>query len=319
MENPNTIISSTRTDYGSTTHANTFISDTLNSDSLTIVTAAVKTTASVSQRFSTRSTESNRRGSRVSAVGGYQSLPNTSTGNLHNNRSSRHFKMSMDTMPNSETRQIVQRLEFLFSVINQICIGFVTIFMSWLCLRTGLAGTALHAWLVTIGYSFLMAEGIMSHFSGNVLTFNYKRTTKTTIHWTLQALGGSLGVAGTLIKLIQKGFTIYSTHAKLGFAAMILCAISMCSGLIALFSMRLKRTLNPLLNKSFHNLVGVAAFAVALVAQYYGYQTGFFSRKVDTDFQILMKVITLLSLVLTSIGPLQALYHKCINIYRHFS
>lgn len=53
-----------------------------------------------------------------------------------------------------EFRQVMlERLEILLSIINQICIGFVTIYISWMYLRTGLTGTGLHAWLVTIGVS----------------------------------------------------------------------------------------------------------------------------------------------------------------------
>ncbi|XP_061402731.1 transmembrane reductase CYB561D2-like [Musca vetustissima] len=227
--------------------------------------------------------------------------------------------MSIDTMPNSEMRQIHQRIDYFLNVLNQICIGFVTIWMSWMCLRNGLAGTALHAWLVTIGFSFLMAEGIMCLYNHNVLTYNYRRTTKTTIHWVLQALGGACGIAGVIIKILQKGFSLHSTHGKLGFAAFILCWISLISGLSALYSMRLKRCLSPLLNKSFHNLLGLVTFAVALSAQYYGYTTGFFSRKTPShDFTILMKVLTLLTLLLSSWGPLKSLMHKMRSIYKHY-
>lgn len=142
MESLNTTTCSTiRTDYGSTSlkisvdnkqqlDDNTFIKRTGRKDSATATTTC--------------------------AIG-YQSLPYTSSTNLF--AKSRFSKMSMDTMPNSESRQILQRLEYFFNVLNQICIGFVTIYMSWLCLRTGLAGTGLHAWLVTIGVSISKGKG----------------------------------------------------------------------------------------------------------------------------------------------------------------
>lgn len=61
-----------------------------------------------------------------------------------------------------------------------------------------------------------MAEAMMSHYNGNVLTLNCKRKTKTTVHWVLQVLGGGVGIAGALIKLIQDDFQMYSTHGRLG-------------------------------------------------------------------------------------------------------
>ncbi|XP_030562079.1 cytochrome b561 domain-containing protein 2 [Drosophila novamexicana] len=209
-----------------------------------------------------------------------------------------------------ESQQPLERLEYFLNVLNQMCIGFVTIYMSYITLRTNLATTHLHAWLVTIGFSFFMAEGVMVHYGGNVLTNSYKRSTQTTIHWVLLTLGGGCGAAGALIKMIQKGFLLQTTHGRLGITAFVLCLLAMSSGLAALCSTRVKKLITPLLNKAFHNFVGFACFVIALVAQYYGYQTGYFKARVETDFQILMKCLTLVSLVLSSYGPIKGLYHK---------
>ncbi|XP_075149630.1 transmembrane reductase CYB561D2-like [Haematobia irritans] len=290
--NTTTSSSTIRTDYGSTTLKISIDNDTLDTNS-----------------------EDN-------IVGVYQSLPYTSTTNLYakSSMTSRFSKMTIDTKGNNDAKQIGQRIESVLNVINQISIGFVTIYMSWLCLSMGLWGTALHAWLVTIGFTFLMAEGIMCHYNQNPLTLHYRRTTKTTIHWVLQALGGACGIAGVLIKCIQKGFQLHTTHGKLGFSAFILCCISMSSGLGALYSMRFKQYLSPLMNKTFHNILGIATFAVAMVAHFYGYNTGFFSRRTpSSDFTILMKVLTLMTLCLSSWGPLKSLYNKMRSIAKNYS
>ncbi|ALC38931.1 CG13077 [Drosophila busckii] len=224
----------------------------------------------------------------------------------------------MTHLPHAEAQQPLQRLEFFLNIVNQMCIGFITIYISYLTLRTGLAGTGLHAWLVTIGFSFFMAQGIMVHYSNNVLTSSYKRHTKTTIHWVTMVLGGGCGAAGALIKMIQKGFLLQSTHGRLGLAAFVLCLVTMCSGLAALFSMRIKKLLAPLLNKAFHNFLGIAVFVVALVTQFYGYETKYFKTRTQNDFQVLIKCLTLTSLVLTVIGPLKSLYHRLQSIARQF-
>ncbi|KAH8353262.1 hypothetical protein KR084_009881 [Drosophila pseudotakahashii] len=230
----------------------------------------------------------------------------------------RYSKMSHSSLSGHEGQNRLQRLEYFLNVLNQMCIGFVTIYISYLTLRTGLSGTGLHAWLVTIGFSFFMAEGVMIHYGGNVLTNGFKRQTKTTIHWVLLTLGGGCGAAGALIKMIQKGFLLQSTHGRLGMTAFVLCILSMSSGVLALFSPRVKKLITPLLNKTFHNFLGFACFVIALVTQYYGYQTGYFTSRSETDFQILMKVITLTSLVLSSYGPMKALYQKFKSISQQF-
>ncbi|XP_046812112.1 uncharacterized protein LOC111686408 [Lucilia cuprina] len=169
-------------------------------------------------------------------------------------------------------------------------------------------------------FSFLMAEAIMCHYNQNVLTFSFRRNTKTLIHLVLQVLGGGIGIAGVLIQLIHDKFDLFNVHAKLGFAAFILCLISFVTGLSALFSNTLKRFLSPLLNKTFHNILGMSTFVVALVAQYYGYNTGLFTRNVPTkDFVILMKCLTLISAVLTSLGPLKTLIYKLKVVISQYS
>ncbi|XP_036321650.1 uncharacterized protein LOC118735791 [Rhagoletis pomonella] len=203
---------------------------------------------------------------------------------------------------------ILQRIEIFIWVLNQACIGFVTIYMFWICIYKGMGTMELHAFLVTIGFSLLMAEGIMCHYSINPLTNGFKRKTKTTIHWVLLTLGGGCGVAGCLVMIVIVKLNMDQLHNRLGFAAFILCLISMLSGLSALFSSYLRRILSPLLNKGFHNLVGFGTFLTALLAQYYGYE--FFHSSIIWSFINVLQVVTLVSLVLTSIGPLKALYQK---------
>lgn len=49
----------------------------------------------------------------------------------------------------------MDKLEHLANIVSHVCIGFVTIYMTYLCLGLGgLKKTALHAWLCTLGVSF---------------------------------------------------------------------------------------------------------------------------------------------------------------------
>ncbi|XP_030079106.1 uncharacterized protein LOC115482930 [Drosophila hydei] len=118
--------------------------------------------------------------------------------------------------------------------------------------------------------------------------------------------------------MIQKGFLLKSTHGRLGLTAFILCLLAMSSGLAALCSARVKKLITPLLNKALHNFLGFACFVIALVTQYYGYETGYFTHRTETDLQILMKCLTLVSLVLSSYGPMKGLYHKIKSISSQF-
>jgi len=58
----------------------------------------------------------------------------------------------------SKPTSVLQHIESALYVINQLCIGFVTIWVSWTCLRQGLSGIRIHAWLVTFGFVFLPSK-----------------------------------------------------------------------------------------------------------------------------------------------------------------
>jgi len=63
----------------------------------------------------------------------------------------RYSKMGHSSLSGYEGQDRLQRLEYFLNVLNQMCIGFITIYMTYITTRTGLSGTSLHAWLVTIG------------------------------------------------------------------------------------------------------------------------------------------------------------------------
>lgn len=74
-----------------------------------------------------------------------------------------------DQDPN-RTRNTWLRVEFVINMVNHILIGFITIYLSWMCIRLNLKKTALHAWLCTIGVSFKLIKTIqivifLSYFS----------------------------------------------------------------------------------------------------------------------------------------------------------
>lgn len=163
----------------------------------------------------------------------------------------------------------------------------------------------------------------MVRYPGNLLVNQYlDNSTKNLIHGLLQFVGGALGIGGTLQKYWGKETHFKSVHAKLGkffskefliaiknliqnfiffytgLIACILCAFNFVFGLASLFftnslgSMRL-----------FHGILGLATFIIGMLAQYYGYETGFFNR--NFTYKNSYRFFTLVILALTTIGPLK--------------
>lgn len=156
----------------------------------------------------------------------------------------------------------------------------------------------------------------MAHYRGNVLTYTYSRKMKTTIHWVFQAIGCGLCIAGMAYVIWETTETnrphFPNIHAKLGLASLILCCLSLISGMSALYSQTLRKLLQPLLNKNVHCIIGLAAFVVGMVTLFYGFEDTYFlaSEKVPADFITLLSVLTLSSCVLSSIGPVLSIYEK---------
>ncbi|XP_055372058.1 transmembrane reductase CYB561D2-like [Condylostylus longicornis] len=216
----------------------------------------------------------------------------------------------MDLRNNGDTTNFIEKIEIGFNLINHMLISFISIYMTYACLHLNLQKTALHAWLCTLGYNLLMAEAMMTFFKGNILLSTMQRKTKTTTHWILQAFGGTLGIAGSIVKIVDKTTHFTTSHGIAGLVAMILSAISMISGICTLYNIEIKRFITPLINKFFHNVIGLSAFLAGMSALYYGYDTGFFKRKVEPDFADMMRTFTIITIILSSWGSLRSLYGK---------
>lgn len=61
--------------------------------------------------------------------------------------------VAVDSKEISIWANILQRIEIFLWVLNQACIGFVTIYMFWACISRGMGTMQLHAFLVTLGVS----------------------------------------------------------------------------------------------------------------------------------------------------------------------
>jgi ABC-type nickel/cobalt efflux system permease component RcnA len=117
---------------------------------------------------------------------------------------------------------IVDKLEVLLNTANQGLIAITTFYLMWYCYQSGNMWSALsqHAWITTIGYQLLMAEGIMTFYKANSLTSLFSRKEKTHIHWILQAAGGAMALYGCAIFIVERERTgrrhFHGNHALYG-------------------------------------------------------------------------------------------------------
>lgn len=195
-------------------------------------------------------------------------------------------------------------LALFVNVILQIFISFVAVYMSYMCFKLKFKKTAFHAWFCTIGYCCLMAEGMMSFYEGNILTHPFDNYTKTTSHVVLSAIGGLMGMIGSLQKYLQTKRHFTTFHGKIGLFSSCLCFLSFTSGTASLFH------IEP---RNGHTVLSTVVFLTGMYAQFTGYETSFFRRKVDLELKLLFKYLIIVIVVLSCIAPFRRIVALIYN------
>lgn len=106
-----------------------------------------------------------------------------------------------------------------------------------------------------------------------------------------------------------------------GLVTTFILMLSLLSGLSALFANEMKRFMQPLFNKAFHNIWGLLTFTLAMISMYTAFETDiFFQHSLDAanynDFKWLIQGCIVIIWLLSSYGPLWCLiYTKFCNSY----
>lgn len=121
----------------------------------------------------------------------------------------------------TESRSFLQKVDVCLNTLNHVFIGICAFYNIWYCINYGFDKP--HTWHVlccSLGFQLLMAEGILSLYSGNTFTLFTKRENKKWIHALLQITGGTLGLTGFFLEVTQRysaGKTLWHIwHAKFG-------------------------------------------------------------------------------------------------------
>lgn len=115
-----------------------------------------------------------------------------------------------------------QKLEIFLNTANHCLIAITTFYLTWYTLQFDdlFGATQQHAFITTIGYQLLMAEGILTFYSANSLTFVSSRNEKRTLHWLLQVAGSGMALYGIIVEIIsieKRGRTHFGTlHSLYG-------------------------------------------------------------------------------------------------------
>lgn len=110
---------------------------------------------------------------------------------------------------------------------------------------------------------------------------------------------------------LSKSNKLVATKQLLGLIGVIFLVLSMLSGIVALFPMKLRKLLRPIFSKMYHNIFAITSFVFGMVSIIIGYNTRSPTKSIDPG-NMNLAVIGLVAAVLaiTLIGPLKTLYQS---------
>ncbi|XP_022910472.1 transmembrane reductase CYB561D2-like [Onthophagus taurus] len=174
----------------------------------------------------------------------------------------------------------------------------LSIYIIYLCFpvpEDGLSLTTWHVLLYTIGWTFLMVEGIFFVPKENICTSRLSQPTRVLIHWLVLVVATGFIIAGFTVIVVQaadRGSDHFSTnHGLPGAVATILAYVCCINGIPAVFAGKLRKIIKPNINKLFHALVGIAAVLSGAVATVTGFYTGWFRNRSTPTMQNVCYVV----------------------------
>ncbi|XP_055300573.1 probable transmembrane reductase CYB561D1 [Sitodiplosis mosellana] len=171
----------------------------------------------------------------------------------------------------------IRAFQFLFNILNHICIVVVTIYVTWHCFLMNLSDKFIvqydmHVWLCTLGYQLMMAEAILTLYSSNCWSFFYAPKTKRTLHWLIQVIGSLMAIVGTTVFYSTRQFHFQTTHSITGLISLIFAVVGCINGIAAINTQKVykKYRIRPVVSKMFHKFIGIASFVLGMMSLFYG-------------------------------------------------
>ncbi|XP_013097300.1 uncharacterized protein LOC106080452 [Stomoxys calcitrans] len=204
------------------------------------------------------------------------------------------------------------QIQSILNTINHVLIILIAVFVTILARSLDFKDTAIHMFLTVIGWNFLAAEALMSHYAYNPITRSLSHRNKSRFHGILQLIGGIMAIWGSLGKIFNtEGEHFTTLHGKLGLIATFSSFASVLGGTVNFFQPKFAhKVYTPAEIKFRHNLFGILGFAFAMNTVVMGYFTEFFTKHVDADVIPAFALATALVFLLTIIGPVTSLIDK---------
>ncbi|XP_061400274.1 transmembrane reductase CYB561D2 [Musca vetustissima] len=202
-------------------------------------------------------------------------------------------------------------IQTILNTVNHTLIIFIAIFVTLLARSLEFKNTAMHMFLTVVGWHFMAAEALMSHYPHNPVTSKLSHRNKSRFHGLLQIIGGSMAIYGAAAKFLSTEEHFTTWHGKIGAASTFLCLASLLGGTVNFFQPKFAHKVYSQAEIKYrHNLFGILGFIVAMTTIILGYYTPFFIKYVDNSAIPAFVLASVLVLLFTLIGPVTSLLDK---------
>ncbi|XP_062551818.1 probable transmembrane reductase CYB561D1 [Armigeres subalbatus] len=217
-----------------------------------------------------------------------------------------------DSSKQNRTEFIVRYLEILFNTINHVLIGYVSIYLSYLCYMMSISSIMTwHIFLTAVGYHFFMAESFLTLYAANTWTMENSPETKRRLHWILQLIGCVAIIVGTAIEVWDKERRnrshFKSDHAITGLVSIIFIVLSMLNGVASIYAYKIRNIIKPIYVKMSHYICGIVAFVIGMTSLALEYSP---RRMVSTENVNMLILFSSIVAALTCIGVAKTMYSQ---------
>uniref|UniRef100_A0A1E1WB57 ascorbate ferrireductase (transmembrane) n=1 Tax=Pectinophora gossypiella TaxID=13191 RepID=A0A1E1WB57_PECGO len=175
----------------------------------------------------------------------------------------------------------------LVNLLHHMQVAIVTFVMWHFALTSAPNGSIsnlqLHIIFAGTGYQLFLVEAILTLHRHNSWSFQLSPDGKRIVHGCLQLIGSVFVIAGTFLGLAETNMEVSTPHGICGVIALGFSLISFITGIVTLFSAKVRLMVKTGPIKILHVAVGLFSVSMGLVTIAIGFNMDYFSSSQGTS------------------------------------
>ncbi|XP_068620668.1 uncharacterized protein [Battus philenor] len=205
----------------------------------------------------------------------------------------------------------------LFNLLHHMQIAIV-VFSMWRFALTSapngsISNLQLHIIFAGTGYQLFLVEAVLTLHRHNAWSGLLSKDSKRIVHGCLQLIGSVFVIAGTFLGLAEVNMQINTPHGICGVIALVFSLISFITGIIALFSSKVRLLIKNGPMKILHIAVGLFAISMGLITMVIGFNMDYFSAT-EGGLATALMVFVVMILLYVIVQPIVDLISTTRNV-----